>query len=213
MTIIYEDEKIIAVNKAPGITVIPGRGVEESATLIRRLETAAGKKIFTVHRLDRDTSGVIVFAKDAQTHRDLCIQFERKEAKKMYLAAVAGVVEGEGKIEKPVYEFGSERMGVDERGKRSITLYKVLKRYRDASLLEVTTMTGRRHQIRVHLYSIGHAVLGDRLYGDVRPVGGIHRLMLHAYQITISLAGEKKTFTVDPDQEWDQILGSLGKMQ
>ena len=210
LKIIYEDNQIIVLDKEPGQTVIPGRGVDESRTLVRELERYTGGKIYVVHRLDRDTSGVILFAKNASAHRELSLQFERRETGKTYLAAVAGIMEGEGEINKPVYQFGSGRMGVDKRGKSSLTCYKVLKNMRDSSYLEVKPATGRRHQIRVHLYSTGHPVMGDTLYGENRPVGGVSRLMLHAYQISFTLSGVPKRLTAEPDSEWNDILKALG---
>jgi 23S rRNA-/tRNA-specific pseudouridylate synthase len=101
-------------------------------------------------------------------------------------------------------------MGVDSRGKESLTCYRVLCNLRNSTLLEVRPQTGRKHQIRVHLYSIGHPVLGDRLYGYCRPVGGITRLMLHAYRITFTLSGNRRTIEAPPDQEWERIISRLG---
>lgn len=210
LQILYEDSHLIALNKEPGTIVIPGRGVSDSDTLVRRLEDYCGGKIFVVHRLDRETSGVVLFARDASTHRELNLQFEKREINKVYLAVAEGMMDGEGVIDKPLYQFGSGRMGVDSRGKESLTCYRVLCNLRNSTLLEVRPQTGRKHQIRVHLYSIGHPVLGDRLYGYYRPVGGIPRLMLHAYRITFTLSGNRRTIEAPPDQEWERIISQLG---
>jgi RluA family pseudouridine synthase len=190
--------------------VISGRGIDISETLNFQLERKTGQKIFTVHRLDRDTSGVIIFAKNAFTHRLFSQQFERRETEKIYLAVVSGLMIGTGCIDAPVYEFGSGRMGIDSRGKSSRTKYNVLKQFVDSSLLEVFPETGRRHQIRVHLYSVGHPILGDANYGNPRPVGNIARLMLHAHRLTLTLpGGSRKTFTGEPDSKWNEIMKSL----
>lgn len=215
-SILYEDDSLIVVNKNSGTPVIPGRGIKDSEVLCRYIEEIRKCKIFIVHRLDRETSGVIVFAKTPDAHRDLCLQFENRKTKKVYLAVVLGKITGSGTIDKPVYEFGSGRMGIDTRGKESQTDYIVKEDFSGASLLEVSPLTGRRHQIRVHLYSIGHPVLGDRLYGDPRPVGNVQRLMLHAYRLTLTIKnGIEKTFCAPTDDLWEQIMQSisLGKLR
>ena len=96
LQILYEDSHLIALNKEPGTIVIPGRGVSDSDTLVRRLEDYCGGKIFVVHRLDRETSGVVLFARDASTHRELNLQFEKREITKVYLAVAEGGMDGEG---------------------------------------------------------------------------------------------------------------------
>jgi RluA family pseudouridine synthase len=178
----------LALSKPAGQPSIPGRG-EIGEPLNVSAARHAGAKVFIVHRLDREASGLIVFAKDARTHRDLCARFEAHEVKKKYLAAVQGEVSGEGVIRSPIKEFGSGRMGVGPGGKPSITRYRNLRPLRAASLLEVEPLTGRRHQIRVHLYSIGHPILGDPLYGQQRPVGGAPRLLLHSLELDFLLQG------------------------
>lgn len=209
-SIIYEDDSIIVVNKDAGVPVISGRGIDESEILVRHLEKIRGCKIYTVHRLDRETSGVIIFAKTSFAHKLLCMQFEYREVKKSYLAVVLGRLSGSATIDKPLYEFGSGRMGINPKGKRSVTDYKVIKQFHNASLLEVCPLTGRRHQIRVHLYSIGHPILGDKLYGDPRPVGNAKRLMLHASSLQVKLqSGLEKTFYALPDLVWDEVISEV----
>ncbi len=185
LNIVYEDEQLIVLNKAVGQLVIPGRGLTDSEPLVRQVEQYLDTKAYVVHRLDKETSGVLLFAKDATTHRDLSIQFERREVQKIYLAVVQGIVKNNGKIQNPLRQFGSGRMGIDPKGKPAVTHYRILERFQNSTLLEVVPETRRRHQIRVHLYVIGHPVLGDPLYGHDRPVGGIVRLMLHASKLTI----------------------------
>lgn len=209
-SIIYEDESVIVVNKNPGVAVVSGRGIPETQILSRYLEELRGTKIFTVHRLDRETSGIIIFAKSAVAHKNLCLQFEQRKTVKTYLAVVAGKMDGSGYIDEPVFEFGSGRMGVDRRGKCSQTSYVVQSDFLNASQLEVQPLTGRRHQIRVHLYFVGHPVLGDSLYGNPRPVGNVPRLMLHAYKLTVKLEdGTEKNFCAETDSKWNEIVEKL----
>ena len=120
-----------------------------------------------MHRLDRDASGLVLFAKDAAAHRDLCLLFEGRRIGKLYQAWVQGQVACDGAVERPLREYGSGRSGVcpPGSGKPALTRYRVRSRSAQASLLEVAPETGRRPQIRVHLHSLGHPVLGDRLYG------------------------------------------------
>ena len=210
-SIVFENEEIVVVNKRAGIAVIPGRGIEETATLIRCLEKNFGTKLYVVHRLDKETSGIIIFARDSCTHRELSLQFEHRQTQKSYLALVQGKVEAPGVIKKKIYQFGSGRMGVDERGKESETFYRVIKVYKSGvTLLEIVPVTGRRHQIRVHLYSVGYPIIGDPLYGDPRPVGGISRLMLHAHSIKIRVPRLGiESFCAPVDEEWKRILDTF----
>lgn len=183
LRVLLEDERVVAVSKPSGRLVIPGRGPAGEPALRDELRTRNGGKVFVVHRLDRGASGVLLFAKDAEAHRALSIQFEKGLAKKAYLVAVAGEVPRDGRVNSPLKEFGSGRVGVHPDGKPSETRWQARERLRGATLLEVRPATGRRHQIRVHLYSLGHPVLGDETYGKDRPVGGAPRLMLHAWRL------------------------------
>ncbi|MFA5138806.1 MAG: RluA family pseudouridine synthase [Elusimicrobiota bacterium] len=185
LRILHEDARLIIVDKPSGQPVIPGRGVEPGSSLVEQVSRHLEAKAFVVHRIDRETSGIVLFAKDAAAHRDICLLFEAGRVEKTYQALVLGAVSADGCVDKPLREFGSGRMGVAENGKPYKTVYKVLERLRGASLLTVEPRTGRRHQIRAHLYSIGHPVLGDKLYGKPVPVGGAVRLMLHARQLRL----------------------------
>lgn len=198
LSIIFEDKKIIAVNKPSGQAVIPGRSLALEP-LVTEVTTYLGTKAFVVHRIDLETSGLVVFAKDADMHRKLSQLWEEKGVKKTYFAWVQGIVEKPmGSLKAHLKEFGSGRMGVDPKGKPSETHYKVLKTSGKNTLLEVEPLTGRRHQIRVHLYHAGHPVLGDPLYGQERPVGGQPRLLLHAYQLRFRHEGENLVLTAEP---------------
>jgi RluA family pseudouridine synthase len=207
ITILYEDEGLIALSKPCGQVVVPGRGELPGEPLAAELERRAGKKIYVIHRLDRAASGLILFAKDAQTHRSLSLQFERREVRKSYLVLVQGNVEADGRIDQPLRAFGSGRIGIHAQGKPSVTEYVVRERFAAATLLDVSPLTGRRHQIRVHLYSTGHPVMGDPLYGKDRPVGGVGRLMLHAWRLAFeNPQGKQMALEADPSPDFQNVL-------
>ncbi|MBI4616370.1 MAG: RluA family pseudouridine synthase [Planctomycetes bacterium] len=208
--ILHEDALLVAVAKPAGAIVVPGRGPAGEECLRDAVARHAGGRIWVVHRLDREASGAVLFAKDPGTHRALSIQFEKRQVKKTYLALVQGRVAGDGEIDRPLREFGSGKVGVAADGKASLTRYRVQKRFRGATLLVVEPASGRRHQIRVHLYSIGHPVMGDTRYGEDRPVGRAGRLMLHALEIVFShpTAGPM-TVACEPGPDFTGIIGAL----
>lgn len=185
-TILYEDERVVAVDKPAGLATIPERF--ERHCLLAEVEAYLGGKAFVVHRLDKDVSGVVVFARDAGAHRHLNTLFETRAVEKTYAAVVHGVVAaGEGEVDRPIRPFGSGRMGVDPaKGKPSRTRFVVRRRLAAYSVLDVYPVTGRRHQIRVHLYSIGHPLVGDPLYGDRAQQQGYPRLFLHARRLAFA---------------------------
>lgn len=181
----HQDPGLIAVDKAAGLTVIPARGSAVSPPLSALLAAALGRKIWVVHRLDAATSGLVVFALDADEHKRLSKAFEGREVRKIYKAAVLGTA-SDGSCTQPIKEFGSGRMAPSPDGKPSMTSWRLCERLKGASLLDVEPETGRRHQIRVHLNAAGLPVLGDPLYGPApRPVGGAPRLMLHAWKLEL----------------------------
>ena len=206
--VIFEDDRLLAADKPAGRPTIPGRG-DLAEALNAELERRLGAKLFVVHRLDLEASGVVVFAKDAETHRLLCAQFEGRAAKKVYLAAVAGAMTGEGVVDLPLKEFGSGRVATSPDGRKARTRWRVERVWRAASLLRVEPETGRRHQIRAHLCGIGHPILGDPRYGPPpRPIGGVKRLMLHALSLTVA-AGKAYEFTAEPPPGFASVLASL----
>jgi RluA family pseudouridine synthase len=207
LEIVYEDERVLALSKPCGQPTIPGRG-EIGEPLNRSAEKHAKRKVFVVHRLDREASGLVVFAKDAATHKRLSQRFEARQVHKKYLVAVQGELSGEGLVRSPIKEYGSGRMGVGEGGKPSQTRYRSLQTTKKATLLEVEPVTGRRHQIRVHLYSIGHPVLGDPLYGKDRPVGGAPRLLLHSLELDFDL-GDIPKLRAEPGPEFDKMVSNF----
>ena len=200
---IYEDDDIVVLTKPAGVFSIPDRWKKEDANLYTILKEKYGT-IFTVHRLDRDTSGVIVFAKHAIAHKHLNQQFQEHTVKKHYHVVVSGVVaEDEIKIDIPLMDHpGKPGQTIPSlRGKESLTIMKVLEKYSGTSLVECNLITGRHHQIRVHCAAIGYPLLVDELYGsskeffissikrkfklkknsEEKPI--ISRITMHSYQI------------------------------
>ena len=208
LRIVYEDGRVLAVDKPAGLAVIPGRGLTEEP-LSLQASRALGGKAFVVHRLDRGASGLVLFAKDAATHRDLSLLFEGRRMHKLYLALVQGRLDVDGAVDRPLRAFGSGRMGLGT-GKASLTRYRVLGSAEQASLLAVAPETGRRHQIRVHLHSLGHPILGDPLYGQARPVGGVGRLMLHAWRLDFELHRACYRLCAPPGADFLGVLGRYG---
>ncbi len=166
---IYEDEDFVVLNKPSGVLTIPDRFARGIPNLYDILREKYGE-IFVVHRLDKDTSGVICFAKNEEAHSDLSEKFEEHEVNKIYLALITGHLRNkQGRIDIPLSENPKlpGTMKVDyENGKRSITEYKVLEEFENFSLLEVRPLTGRMHQIRVHFKAIGHPLAIDPVYGN-----------------------------------------------
>ena len=211
--VLFENADYLAVDKPEGIVSIAEAGRGGLPELLK--DVFAGR-LYPVHRLDREASGVIVYAKNADAHRQLNGQFDRREVRKTYLALVLGATgPASGLINAPIREFGSGRMGVDaRRGKPSSTEWKVAERLDGATLVRVYPATGRRHQIRVHLYHIGHPILGDLKYGDPTIQGRYPRLMLHAVAIEFALpSGERVTVEAPIPPSFEAVLQSLRKVK
>ncbi len=190
--ILYQDDDCVAVMKPCGVAAVAERADDETC-LRSLLACQLGRRVFPVHRLDKEVSGVILFALSAAAHRALNAAFERREVHKTYLAVVHGAVaDDSGIIRSPIRAFGSGRMGVDAaKGKPSETRYEVVERRAAYSLVRLHPLTGRRHQLRVHLYSVGHPIAGDPLYGEpgLRLAGGHPRLMLTSTGLALRLPG------------------------
>lgn len=187
--VLFETNDLLVVDKPVGRDVIPSRD-PRAPVCLRDAWAADRGRLWVVHRLDRDTSGVLVFAKTPDAHRRWNGAFEQRRVQKIYVAVVRGKLESRGVLREPLRAFGSGRVGVDPQGKPCETHYRVLAEGRDAQLVEAHPLTGRRHQIRAHLAHAGAPIDGDPLYGPPpRPIGGAPRLMLHAWRL--SLSGEK----------------------
>ena len=195
--IIQETSSWIVLNKPAGMLSIPDREGKE-ASLKSFLQERYGE-IFTVHRLDRETSGLILFAKTAAAHGYLSLQFEERTIEKIYLGLVVGIIgQKEGVIEEPIGEHPSKKgmMAVMRKGKPSLTSYVVREEFGKFSLVEFNIHTGRTHQIRVHMQHLGHPVVCDELYGDGKPV---------------FISGIKRNFKLSKTEEEERpILNRLG---
>ena len=206
LEILYQDEYLAVVVKPCGMVVHPAAGNEDGTlvnALLFHLDHLSGiggeLRPGIVHRLDKDTSGLMLVAKEDRTHAALSQQLSDRQMEKHYRALVVGhMKEPAGEIEKPIGRSRTDRkkMAVDPDGRWAKTEWKVLAEYPDRTLLDVHIITGRTHQIRVHMSSIGHPVLGDPLYG-FRNMPKAERLMLHAYSLkfTHPMTGERMRFT------------------
>lgn len=169
--IIAETDDFVVVNKPAGLLTIPDRQGTGGVSLHQMLEARYGR-LFVVHRLDRDTSGVVVFARDAEMHKLLSVQFESRQTEKTYLALVTGRLwEQQGEIDLPIVEDPSRRgrMMTAKKGKPARTAFEILESFSLYTLLKVRIFTGRTHQIRVHMKALGHPIAMDALYGSGEP--------------------------------------------
>jgi 23S rRNA pseudouridine1911/1915/1917 synthase len=221
LEILYQDDDVIAINKPAGMVVHAGAG-RHSGTLVNALVHRFGKlssvggdlRPGIVHRLDRLTSGVILVAKTDTAHRHLAAQFSDRNVEKIYLALVHGHMKmDQGQITKPIARDPIRRIRMTAKsatGRQAITEYTVLRRFEGYSYMEVKIGTGRTHQIRVHLASIGHPVAGDNLYGA--PPAALARFFLHAHRITFTspTTGEKISVTAPLPPELEEFLDGLG---
>lgn len=225
--ILYEDEQVIVVNKSSGMVVHPGAG-NQSGTLVNALlayyppirSVGEQDRPGVVHRLDKDTSGVLIFAKTDKAYRWLVKEFKSRDVRKTYLALVDGhPPTPTGRIEAPIErDFKIRtRMAVTlrDQGKPAVSEYFELERFEDHSFLEVHPLTGRTHQIRVHLSYLGVPVVGDTLYGRRSPSIEIDRFFLHAKMLEIKLPGDRvpRTFTAPLPEDLQSILERLRQIE
>ena len=216
LTILYEDHDIIVVDKTTGLLTISTDRVKDKTVnfllnnYVKKGNPKSKSRVFIVHRLDRDTSGVLVFAKTEEGKRYL--QDNWKAFSKTYFAVVHGKFnEKEGIITSYLVENAAHRMYSTkdtEKGKLSKTGYKVIKASSNYSLLEINLLTGRKNQIRVHLAEKGHSVVGDKMYGEKGK--GVKRLALHAASLTIlhPFSKEEMTFKTEPPLYFKNLVKS-----
>jgi tRNA pseudouridine32 synthase/23S rRNA pseudouridine746 synthase len=188
--IVHRDAALLVINKPTLLLSVPGRADDNKDCLVTRLQQNGYPEALIVHRLDWETSGLIVLARDADSHRELSRQFHDRETEKAYTALCWGQLEQDsGRIELPLrYDPPSKpRHVVDfEQGKHALTYWRVLQRLERHCRVELAPITGRSHQLRVHMLSIGHPLLGDRLYTNPEALAAHQRLCLHASMLSLS---------------------------
>lgn len=213
MKILYEGEHLLVVDKPAGLSVLPDGWEQDAPYLSKMLEEKYGR-IFIIHRLDKVTSGVMVFARGEASHRALNIQFEKHEVQKVYHALMEGNLKWEEKVVKLPLRVNvghKHRTVVDDRnGKPSETSFRILKRYQAAAWVEASPITGRTHQIRAHASALGHPLLGDILYG-AKESKTISRPALHAYSLTFThpSSNDHVTFTANHPEDFATALKLL----
>jgi len=220
LDIVYEDSDIIVINKNPFMVVHPtirhNSGTLANGLLYYFKETNQNCIVRLVSRLDMDTSGLIIVAKNQFTHMRLSKDMEANKVKKRYLALVHGNLEKkEGTIDLPIYRpevKGNIIRVIDERGQKSITHYKVVTSYKNADLVECILETGRTHQIRVHLKALGHPIYGDSVYGEQEDINLINRQALHAYGLEFESPRTKQKLSLLSELP-DDIKKLIDKIQ
>ena len=222
LEIIYEDKDIIVVNKPKGMVVHPANG-NPDGTLVNAVMAICKDSLSgiggelrpgIVHRLDKDTSGIIIVAKNDKAHINLSEQIKNHKVEKTYIALVKGnVKENQATINMPIGRSNKDRkkMAVTKNGKTAITHFKVLKRYDKYTLLEVKIETGRTHQIRVHLSQIGYPIVGDMVYSNGKNEGGIEGQCLHAKSLKFKhpITGKEMYLEAPLPEYFQKILHEL----
>ena len=223
--ILYEDDDIIVVNKPKGMVVHPANG-NPDGTLVNAVMAICKDSLSgiggeirpgIVHRLDKNTSGAIIIAKNDKAHINLSEQLKNHEIKKTYIALVRGIVkENNATINMPIGRSKKDRkkMDVDKNGKEAITHFKVLKRYKDCTLLEINIETGRTHQIRVHLSHIGYPIIGDEVYSNGKNKWNIEGQCLHAKSLDFKhpITGKNMHIEAPIPEYFENIIKELDIM-
>ena len=226
LEIVHEDAAILVIAKPAGLVVHPGSG-NWSGTLLNALlahapQLATLPRAGIVHRLDKDTSGLLVVAKTLQAQTSLVRQLQARTVRREYLALVYGCVVRDGRVEAPIgrHPVQRTRMAINTRGKPAVTHFKVLERYLHATLLHCRLETGRTHQIRVHLQSLGHPLVGDAVYAKNRRSTGaviseFKRQALHAQKLEFlhPASGETTTWEAPLPADMQQLIEALRAAQ
>jgi len=198
--IVYSDEDILVVNKPSGLLSVPGRGPDKQECLGYHLQQDFGE-LYIVHRLDMDTSGLMVLAKNKEAHRHLSRQFQERETEKSYHAICSGIPsQQQGSIKLPMrcdWERRPLQMIDFKQGKGAETHWQVLEQFEHHFLVELTPITGRSHQLRLHMKSLGHPILGDNLYADAKSLASSARLLLHAKSLSFNHPSSGKWMQFD----------------
>ena len=220
--IIYEDSDIIVVNKPKGMVVHPANG-NPDGTLVNAIMAICKDSLSgiggeirpgIVHRIDKDTSGLLVIAKNDKAHINLSEQIKNRQVNKIYVALVKGIIsENEATINMPIGRSKKDRkkMAVDKNGKEAVTHFKVIKRYNKYTYIKVKIDTGRTHQIRVHMSNIGYPIVGDIVYSNGKNDFGIEGQMLHAKELEFKhpITGKLMHFEAPLPKYFEEILSKL----
>jgi len=199
--VIYQDEQILLVNKPTRLLSVPGRAEDNKDCLITRLQQNGYPEARIVHRLDYETSGLLLLARDTDSHRELSRQFQDRETDKTYQALCFGQpTDDSGSIDLPLrYDPPNKPRHIVcyEQGKAALTYFRILERYEKYCRVELKPITGRSHQLRVHMLSLGHPLLGDTLYAKGEALTGASRLCLHACELAFNQpqTGERLRFS------------------
>lgn len=226
LDIIYEDSELIVINKARGMVVHPAAGNWDGTLVNALMFHCAGRlsgingelRPGIVHRIDKDTSGLLVVAKNDHAHQQLAAQIQRHAIRREYEAVVCGVVRDDaGTIDKPVGRHKTERkkMAIVPDGRHAVTHFHVLGRYPGYTHMAFQLETGRTHQIRVHMMAIGHPIIGDPLYGRAKDrFANLSGQCLHAWRLTLThpVTGEEMSFTAPRPAYFEEILQKLAHM-
>lgn len=221
--IIFNDENLLILNKPSGLLSIRDHKHPNEKTAIDfACEFLKVKQVYPVHRIDKDTSGVLIVAKTPYAQKNMSDIIYRRQMRKIYLALVTGEVRKDGKINLPVLRTKSGKVKIDKKGKLAFTIYRIKKRFKGYTLLEVEPKTGRTHQIRVHLASIGHPLAYDRVYGSRKPliiekdgkeVLKTKRLTLHCSEVMFKYCWTNKLLNLKAEipVDFKEILNIIDK--
>lgn len=201
LEIIHKDEEILVLSKPSGLLCVPGRKPEHQDSLELRVKEQF-PELRIIHRLDMDTSGIVIMAMNPESHRNIGLQFERRKTKKTYIARIWGHPEDdEGEIDQPLICDWPNRpiQKIDlTRGKSAITKWQVLEREEGGlTRIALNPITGRTHQLRVHMAEMGHPILGDDFYAHEKALKAADRLQLHAYKLTVHHPSDGRLITFE----------------